>query len=270
MTEAGKEAVGPKSGMTGGAATDAPASAAESYWDAVENLWQEVRAAESAALQRAARTVAEAVMAGRNIWAFGATHSSLLTGELVYRAGGLAIINPIFAPGLTVNERPLPRTSTLEHLSGYAEVVLSGVPVGEGDVLLVFSTSGRNAVPVEMAMAARSRGATVVAFTSKRYAVVAPPDDPPGRYLHDVADIVVDTHVPVGDAAVVVAGMDMPVGPASTVVGALLANGLVCQVVEDLAQRGVRPPVFVSGNVPGGTEANRQTLTAYRGRIHYM
>ncbi|WP_324716707.1 SIS domain-containing protein [Carboxydochorda subterranea] len=245
------------------------AGAAEAYWNAMARLWQEIQAAEAASVEGAAQKVAEAIAGGATLWAFGATHSSLLTGELVYRAGGLAIINPIYAPGLTISERPLPRTSTLEHLPGYAKVVLSGVPLRQGDVLFVFSTSGRNAVPVEMAMTARSRGATVIAFTSRRYALVAPPDHPPGHYLHDVADIVIDTHVPAGDAALRLNAVDAPVGPASTVVGALLVNGLMCRVAELLARRGLQPPVFTSGNVPGGAEANRRLLEALKGRIHY-
>lgn len=243
--------------------------AAHAYWSAMTRLWEEVRVAEAGSVEGAAQKVAEAVIKGAALWAFGATHSSLLTGELVYRAGGLAIVNPIYAPGLTVNERPLPRTSNLEHLSGYAEVVLSGVPLHKGDVLFVFSTSGRNAVPVEVATVARRRGATVVAFTSRQYAMVAPPDNPPGRYLHDVSDIVIDTHVPVGDAALRLSNVGPPVGPVSTVITALLVNGLVCRVSELLAARGMEPPVLVSGNLPGGPEANQRTFAAYRERIHY-
>lgn len=246
-----------------------PAGAAHAYWDALGRFWQEVRDAEAEAVETAAQRVADAVVNGGTVWAFGATHSSLLTGEMVYRAGGLAIINPIYAPGLTVTEHPLPRTSALEHLSGYAEVVLSGVPLRKGDVLFVFSTSGRNAVPVEVAMGGRSRGAIVIAFTSRQCAISAPPDNPPGRYLHEVADLVIDTHVASGDAALRLSFVEAPVGPVSTVIGALLVNGLVCRVVELLGQRGVEPPVLVSGNLPGGREINQRTFTVYADRIHY-
>lgn len=248
---------------------DTKTGAAHAYWDAVMRLWQEVQRLEAGSVEYAAQRAADAIVNGGTLWAFGATHSSLLTGELVYRAGGLAIVNPIYAPGLTVNEHPLPRTSTLEHLSGYAEVVLSGVPLRQGDVLFVFSTSGRNAVPVEVAIHGRRRGATVIAFTSRQYAMVSPPDDPPGRYLHDIADIVIDTHVPVGDAALRLEHAQVLVGPVSTVIGALLVNGLVCRIAEILVMRGVQPPVLVSGNLPGGVEANRRTFAAYSDRIHY-
>ncbi len=250
-------------------AGEAKVDGARAYWNAIIQLWQKVQGAEAEAVEHAAQEVADAIVNGATLWAFGATHSSLLTGEMVYRAGGLAIVNPIYAPGLTVNEHPLPRTSVLEHLPGYAEVVLAGVPLRQGDVLFIFSTSGRNAVPVEMAIQGRRRGATVIAFTSRQYAMLLPPDDPPGRYLHDVADMVIDTHVPAGDAAVHLEQAQVLVGPVSTVIAALLVNGLVCRTAEILVARGVQPPVLVSGNLSGGLEANRHTLRAHQDRIHY-
>src|SRR3990170_1409500 len=131
---------------------------ASRYLEGIKALLDRMATEEMAALDEAAAMMADAIAAGQAIFAFGYTHSSLPIQDLIYRAGGLMLINPIFAPGLSSLEtRPATMTSELERLSGYAKVVLDGSPIHAGDVLIIVSVSGRNAVPIEMAQLARSR-----------------------------------------------------------------------------------------------------------------
>ena len=50
------------------------------------------------ALTQAAEIMAQSILAQRNIFVFGASHAGILAEEMSYRAGGLAIINPLFTP----------------------------------------------------------------------------------------------------------------------------------------------------------------------------
>ena len=108
--------------------------------------------------------------AGDRIFAFDASHFSLPVQDIVYRAGGLMLINPLYAPGLeALTTRPTTLGSQMEQMPGYGEVLFNNSPLKEGDVLIDVSVSGRNAVPVELARAARENGVFVVGLTSHKY-----------------------------------------------------------------------------------------------------
>ncbi|MGB4427960.1 MAG: sugar isomerase domain-containing protein [Limnochordia bacterium] len=242
----------------------------EQYWEALDKVCREAQKHEAANIARIGAMIAERIQEGKSLWSFGCTHSALLVGETVYRAGGLVLCNPIFAPGLWPGEIPVTRTSRLEKLSGYAKVLLEDLQIREGDVVIVFSTSGWNAVPVEFAQLVREqRKATVVAVTSTAYLELRP--SPERKHLSEVSDYVIDNHIPVGDAAVALDKYpQIQMGPMSTYVGVALANGLMIAVAAALSEADIEPPVFRSGNVPGGMEQNLKTLAKYRGQIHSL
>jgi uncharacterized phosphosugar-binding protein len=96
-------------------------------------------------------------------------HASILAQELFYRAGGLVPVNPILAPGLTTDVRPMTLTTRLERLPGLGKGIIAETPIQPGDVLIVHSVSGRNAVSVEAAQAGREKGAFIIAVTSLAY-----------------------------------------------------------------------------------------------------
>ncbi len=85
-----------------------------------------------------------------------------------------------------------------------------------------------------------------------------------------MADLVLDTHVPIGDAVQPIGASGITVGAASTILGSVLLNALFVTVAERLAERGQAIPAFVSQNVPGGDEHNRDLIARYRPRIPLM
>src|SRR5690242_6592209 len=103
-------------------------------------------------LDRAAEMLADAIAGGRSLFSFGASHSFILTEELVYRTGGLMLINPIYPHGMNLFVRPMTLTSKLERVLGLGATLLDGSMAKAGDVLLIASTSGRNAVVIDMAI----------------------------------------------------------------------------------------------------------------------
>jgi uncharacterized phosphosugar-binding protein len=243
--------------------TGRPAPLADRYLDTVSDLLAGLREREAAALSRAAGLVAGAVAGGGRLYAHGAGHSALPAQDLVYRAGGLALVNLLSVPGTAgVTTVPAPLGSALEHVGGLAAAVLAAEGVRAGDLLIVISLSGRNALPVEMAREGRARGATVLGVTSLAYRAA-------GATLPDHCDAVLDTGVPLGDAALTADGVAAPFGPVSTVIACALLQAVVAEAAGRLAAAGTEPPLLRSANVDGGREWNEGVTARHADRIRW-
>jgi uncharacterized phosphosugar-binding protein len=157
-------------------------------------------------------------------------------------------------------------SSQAERVPGRARQILAGHPIAAGDVLIVASNSGGNAVVVELAELAQRCGAQVIAVTSLAHARAASARAG-GRKLHEVADIVLDNLGRPGDAALDVGGVPFPVGPTSTVVGAAILQAVLAQAVAELVSLGADVQVWRSANVAGGDAANALLVESYRGDV---
>lgn len=245
---------------------------ADQYFDAVEERLRVARQKNRSALETATQLAVDAIKHGGVIWAFGCTHASIPAQELFFRAGGLVLVNPLFAPGLVPTVRPITLSTQLERMAGYGREVVLQNDIRPGDVVIVISVSGRNAVPVDVALAAKERGARVIVVTSVDYCRSVTPRHPSGLRLCDVeADALFDLGGDAGDATVPVSGTPFRTGAASNIVAMYLLNGLMVNVVTRLAGENVSPlPVFVSANVDGGDEHNARVLARYRDRLSYL
>ena len=198
-------------------------------------------------LREAAGLIADALADGRQFWAFGTGHSHVIAEELYGRAGGLADVKAVLEPALMLHEGLL-KSSLLERLGGLASVLLQTNDIRPGDVVLIASNSGRNAVPVEFAEGARKAGAKVIALTSLAHSTAVSSRAPGGQRLFEVADVVIDNCGVPGDALIEVAGSPERTGSTSTLVGALLVQALTVEVVTLLTERGLTPNVLRSLN----------------------
>jgi uncharacterized phosphosugar-binding protein len=244
---------------------------AKEYLNGVIDLLQRIAADEIPAIEQAAKLMADAIASGKRIFAFGCTHSSLPIQDLVYRAGGLMLINPIFAPGIaSLDIRPATMSSEIERLPGYARIILDNSPIESGDVLILDSVSGRNAVPIEMAQLSKERGIKVIGVTSRIYTEAFASRHPSGKKMYEFADIVLDNKVDAGDALLEAEGMPQKFCPASGVTSTAILHALVAATIEALLSQGITPPVFLAGNVDGGMEYNARLLEQYQDRIFYM
>ena len=116
--------------------------AISAYLDEVTKTLATARETQHAALQKGARMMADAALSGHSLFAFGCSHAGLLALELYYRTGGMALINPIRAPGLNLDVDPATMTSQMERLPGYGRVIIEHNPVKAGDVVIIHSVSG--------------------------------------------------------------------------------------------------------------------------------
>jgi uncharacterized phosphosugar-binding protein len=246
-------------------------TAAAAFFRTAVELLQTVADDQTESLEAAAQRIADVVRRGRLIHTFGCGHSGLLAQEIFFRSAGLMLVNYVYAPGQTLDVRPARITSHFERLSGYAAIVASGQDIQPDDVVIVISSSGRNATPIEFAMAARERGAFVIALTSMTIAESGVQSrHASGTLLHQHADLVLDNHLAPGDAMVDLPNFPQRVGPMSTVVGAALLQAAIARAIEILAQETTDLPVFINANVDGGTEHNERWLLRLAGRLGHL
>ncbi|MEU6143147.1 SIS domain-containing protein [Streptomyces sp. NPDC047081] len=244
---------------------------ADQFFDAAIDLLERVRDEEGAAIAAAGTLLADTVADGGRLFAFGAGHSSLAAQDVVYRAGGLALMNLLAVPGAVgVDVMPATLGSALERVDGLASAVLDTSPLRAGDALIIISLSGRNALPVEMAMHARTLGVKVIGVTSVAYATETSSRHSSGTYLRDHCDIVLDSKIPIGDATLTLPPIPAPFAPASTVVTSAILQSVMATAAGVLSDRGIEPPLLRSGNVDGGHEWNGRVFKEYGDRIFYQ
>ncbi|MFE9443168.1 SIS domain-containing protein [Streptomyces sp. NPDC006602] len=240
------------------------------FFDAAIGLLQRVRDEEAGNIDAAGVLLADTVASGGRLFAFGAGHSSLAAQDVVYRAGGLALMNLLAVPGVVgVDVMPATLGSALERVDGLASAVLDCSPARAGDALVIISLSGRNALPVEMALTARDLGLKVIGVTSVAYASETTSRHLSGTYLKDHCDIVLDSKIAIGDAELTLDTIPAPFAPASTVVTSAILQAVMATAAASLADRGIEPPLLRSGNVDGGHEWNKQVFEKYAERIFY-
>ena len=102
------------------------------YLEGVMEFLKRIKETQQENIEAAAERISQAIIEGHTLYAFGCSHSSLPVEDIFYRAGGLMLVNPIFAPGLSLDVRPPTFTSNMERLEGYGEMLLERVPIKKG------------------------------------------------------------------------------------------------------------------------------------------
>lgn len=222
-------------------------------------------------IKKAASLMADAIEADKLISVYGGGgHTTLVMGEMFFRAGGLANINPIMETGLSVFNQAL-KYLELERCVNYGASIMKYYDLQRGDLLIIFHNIGINPATIDAALEAKAQGVKIIAVSSSYWQNEMPKDHfirhPSGKDLFDLADVCIDDYNPVGDAVVTVPGFDAPIGPVSNVVDFTIAHLLEIETVRLCVERGITPPVWNSANEPGGDEKNKAYLKEYKPRI---
>lgn len=216
-------------------------------------------------MEKAADLIAAAARADRRVYVFGTGHSHMMAEELHYRAGGLAITVPILCGAIMLQDGAV-ASSHFERIEGAVLPILDRYGIQQGDVLIVVSNSGVNAAPIEAARYAREKGAAVIAVTSVTYSSAIAK----GRtQLLSLADVVLDNDAPAGDAVLEVEGSALKVGPVSTALGVTILNAIFADVASRLVDEG-SAPIYLSANMPGSGDVNRELVARYRDRNPHL
>lgn len=233
--------------------------------DILEKIWT----TQAAIIEKVAARMAETIRGKGLVHLFGSGHSVLPVLDIFPRYGSFPGFHPLMDARLmwtnVLGSGGARGLLWLERREGYAAVLFENEPIRAGDVMLVFSHGGLNAVAIEVAMEARARGLLTVGVTSLDNYRQCPATHSSGKKLADVAEVVIDNCTPAEDALVRIEGWKAPVAAGSTLAFVAIAMALVAEVAAELARRGAAPPVFVSPNVPGiPADNNAQVFAAYQ------
>ena len=239
----------------------------------VENL-EKVNKLQAENIKKGACLMADAIEQDKLINVYGGGgHTTLCMGEMFFRAGGLANINPIVENGLTVFNQAL-KYLELERTVNYGSAIMKYYKLQKDDLLIVFHNIGINPATIDAVMEAKKNGAKIVAVSSSYWQDQMPADHfirhPNKTNLFDYADVCIDDFNPVGDAVVNVPGLDTPIAPVSNIIDFYIAHLLEIECVKQCIDRGITPPVWSSANTPGGDEKNAAYLEKYRPRIKML
>lgn len=226
----------------------------------VIELIHQLETTQEANVEQAARVFADALKQGGMLQAFGSGHSQAGASELCYRAGG-------FIPTKQIKE---PASGAYEHIEGVGTSFMKKVDVREHDVVVLISNSGRNPLPIEIAMGATAKGAKVIAITSLEASKKLSSKHSSGKNLYQVADVVLDNCVADGDATIELEGLDTKICGMSSITTAILIQAVCLRTAQMLIAEGIVPPVFKSQNIDGGPEYNDALLEKYFDRIHHI
>ncbi|MGC8787651.1 MAG: sugar isomerase domain-containing protein [Anaerolineae bacterium] len=239
---------------------------AQEYAKAIQDVLQRIIETQMGQIERAAQIAADAIAQDGILYTFGTGHSHVIAEDVAYRAGGLAPVDAILEPSLTGHSKVW-QSEYMERVEGMAEVILNYYGISSKDALVVISNSGRNAAPIEMAAGAKARGVPVIAITSLAHSKGTTSRHSSGKKLYELADVVIDNCCPKGDCLLHLPGLQVPVGAGSGVAGMFIMHSIIVQTIQNLLERGIQPPVFMSGNLDGSDEYNQAILERYKGRI---
>lgn len=220
------------------------------------------------AIAEAASIAADAIAAGGLVHLFGTGHSRIPLEEMFPRYGSYPGFNPIAELSMTFHTQVVGANGQrqamfIERVEGLGEVIVDNFTYRSTDAFVVFSASGRSAVPIEVAMAARRRDLPVIVVTSVAESEARPASHRSGTRLLDHADVVIDIGTPVGDSLVHLEGLDTPVGPGSTFAYAAIVNEIKVQTAALLIDRGAMPAVITAASVVGPDRSGELFDLAY-------
>ncbi len=220
-------------------------------------------------ISEAARICADAIGSGGLVHLFGTGHSRIPVEEMFPRYGSYPGFNPIVELSMTFHTQVTGANGQrqamfIERVEGLADQILANFSFGDRDAMMIFSSSGASAVPIEMAMGARERGLPVIAVTSVAHSAAGKSGHSSGTRLMDHADLVVDLGSPPGDSLIEIDGPETRVGPGSTVASIAVVNEIKVQTAALLSERGLLPPVLTSSVLVGEQRSGELFDAAYR------
>lgn len=235
------------------------------YFQRLAEILDDVARSQANPIETAAEWVAETIMASGVVHLFGSGHSHMVAEEVFHRSGSLLPLNPMLDVNLTFLGHL--NATALERSTGYGKVIVDSHDIRPGEVVFVISNSGVNPVPVEVAQAAKARGARTISISSVSHYAEVPARTTSGQRLSDVVDLAIDTCVPHGDAVVEVSGSAVAAGGVSSAVGIAIINGIVVEAAARMAAQGFTPPLIPSMNVPNGDEQMEVLVAKYGHRL---
>jgi len=235
------------------------------YVNTINEILKDVEANNHDNIKIAAEKFAEAIMNDKIIHTFGTGHSHMIGVEMFARAGGLGNVDAMLDPDVLTSNGTA-RSGSIERLSGVSDIVYDNYKIEKGDIMLIVSNSGRNAMPIEMAMRCRKEGIYTICITSLKQSKSMKSRHASGKRLFELCDLVLDNCAPSGDGCLNIDGYIT--GAVSTIAGCFLVNTISTEAIKICTSKGFRPYIYQSQNVDGAD--NEAIVVHYRDRIKHL
>ena len=237
----------------------------DTYFQSITDILNKILNTQKDKLSKASEMVSEVIKNDGIIYIFGCGHSHLIGLDCFYRAGGLVNVSAMLDTDLMLHNGAA-KSSKMEKMSGIAESIFERYCITDKDLLIVVSTSGKNAVPVEMAEVASQKDINNIAVVSSAY--FADKKDSP--MLYETASMYIDNCVPHGDAVIDISGAETKMGSVSTAASSFILQTILMEGADIAGKDGASLPVYMSGNVEGGAEFNKKLINEYMPRIKHL
>jgi len=232
------------------------------FQEIITEMLQRISQTQASVIDDLGRLIAEKTMGGSILFAFGTGHSHVIAEELYIRAGGLFTAKGILEPEFMLHGTKW-KSTALERIEGISKSILTLNGVRSKDVIIIISNSGRNPVPIEMAIEAKSMGLTVACITNTAHSRSTSSRHRSGKKLFEIADYVIDNCGFPGDAVMGIEGEAYKFGATSTITGAFIIQLLVSQIILHIREMGGVPPVLLSSNLDENDAYNEALLQSY-------
>jgi len=248
---------------------------AKNWLQCARNTMNKIEETQMEKIQEAAAVMADTIAAGRWVHTFGCGHATLPVEEMYPRIGGFVGFHPMIELPLSfftniVGGMSVQNFVFLEKVEGYGSEIMKGYKFDRRDCMWLFSHTGINAVNIDVALEAKKQGMKVIVYGSAKEAEGKKPRHSSGKNLFELADLVVDTCVPIEDACVNVKNHFDKVGPVSTMAFVTTVWMTITSIAEILAEKNVKLYIHPSHNVPGDATAKdrlSEALMEYKNRV---
>lgn len=225
-------------------------------------------------IRKASKLMADSIKAGGWVHTFGCGHATLPVEEMYPRIGGFVGFHPIIELPLTfftriVGEMGIHQFLFLERAEGYGKEIMKGYDFDPKDTMWIFSHSGINNVNIDIALESKKQGMKVVVCGSAEAARGKRSRHSCGSTVFDLADITIDSCVPLEDASVPLKNHIDKIGPVSTIAFITIVWMVITTVGEILSEESVKLYIHPSHNLEGvaGTiERLNEALKEYKTR----
>ena len=218
-------------------------------------------------IEATSKLMAECIKNNGIIYMFGCGHSGLIAQDCFYRAGGLANVQPILIPELMLHVSAS-NSSTLEKDESNARKIFDEYSPTKDDMLFVFSVSGINGVPVEVAKVGKDRGLKVICMGSSDYNDEKTRHSSKKRWS-DYCDVFIDNCVPKGDSVLEIDSNSKAV-PVSTAICSFLIQSCIYKTLLICKEKGISVDYFGSGNLAENKKKNSELVLKYKERIKHL
>jgi len=144
---------------------------AKQWLNNVRGIMDDIERTQMENIRKAAMVMADTIEAGRWVHTFGCGHATLPIEEMYPRIGGFVGFHPMIELPLSfftriTGEMGVHQFVFLERVEGYGVEIMKGYNFDERDTMWLFSHSGINNVNIDIAIEAKKKNMTVIAYGS--------------------------------------------------------------------------------------------------------